>query len=396
MRSSVRTWMLPEGVVEALPRDAEKLNNLEQTALSTFARWGYLPLRPPMMEYADTFIGGEFSDNLAAQTIQFKDQKSGRQLGFRADITPQIARIDAHYLKTDKVSRYAYSGEVIRSYPTGHGSARNPSVVGAELLGSDSHQADIEVVSLLIEYLHNIALSDVTIELGNVDIVVELLRCLHVPESQYRLFFSALATKDTERLTQLGQRNQLDTTAIQRLTLLTKLYGNLTAIEAAESHFADLPSVLDEIQRLKRITQQLQSAYPETTFHIDFSDVHGYGYHNGLIFAAYVSGVWQAVARGGRYDSFGRHLADSVRPSTGFSCDLNLLLSLAANPKQTARVIVCRHQGDNQRLTDYIRQLRENGDTVVCVFDDARDCHIHYTHELVVAGDDFNVIELAV
>ncbi len=139
MQNLFRTWMLPEGVVEALPAEAEKLNQLTQTALDGFARWGYQPLRPPIMEYADTFINHPHSDNLSAQTIQFKDPKSGRQLGLRADMTPQIARLDAHYLSTDKVARYAYAGELVRSYPTGRGSVRNPTVVGAELLGRKSN-----------------------------------------------------------------------------------------------------------------------------------------------------------------------------------------------------------------------------------------------------------------
>lgn len=391
MRSSLRAWMLPEGVVEALPRDAEKLNQLEQTALSTFARWGYLPLRPPMMEYADTFVGGEFSDNLAAQTIQFKDQKSGKQLGFRADITPQIARIDAHYLKTHRVARYAYTGEVVRSYPTGHGSARNPSVVGAELLGSGSHQADIEIVSLLIEYLRNIQLPEMIIELGNVDIAVELLRCLGVSELQYPLFFEALATKDTERLSLLANRNEVADAS--QLLLLTQLYGDLSTIAIAEEHFAASPSVLLEIQRLKTIAEQLQKSYRETNFHVDFSDVHGYGYHNGLIFAAYVKGVWQAVARDGRYDSFGRHLADSARPSTGFSCDLNLLAGLVKDPVATHRVIVCHHDVSDEKLAHYIRELRKQGDVVVCVFDDGVDCDIVCSHEIIQTANAFAVVE---
>lgn len=192
MHNSFRTWMLPEGVVEALPEEAEKLNALTQTALDTFSRWGYQPLRPPIIEYADTFIGGGRSDNLVEQTIQFKDQKSGKQLGFRADMTPQIARIDAHYLKTDKVARYAYAGEVVRSYPTGHGSARNPTVIGAELLGSASQQADTEIVNLLIAFLSQLDLPDITIELGNVDIVAELLTEAGLEESQFAQFLNPL------------------------------------------------------------------------------------------------------------------------------------------------------------------------------------------------------------
>lgn len=399
MRNQFRTWMLPEGVVEALPTEAEKLNRLTQIALDSFARWGYQPLRPPIMEFADTFIAGNHNDNLVAQTIQFKDQKSGKQLGFRADMTPQIARIDAHYLSTDKVARYAYAGELVRSYPAGHGSARNPSVIGAELLGSDSRQADIEIVSLLIDFLNKIELPKVIIELGNVDIVVELLSALGIDDSQYPLLFEALATKDKERLHELAQRNTLTSAQANSLSSLTQFYGDSHTLVTVAENFASYPAVIREINHLQDITQTLQARYPDSIFHMDLADVHGYGYHNGLIFSAYVDGVWQAIARGGRYDGFGNdfHEKATVRPSTGFSCWLNLISPLIAEQPNHARVIACAlsDSDDSSELNQFVANLRAQGDIVIAVFTDSkhsteqgnqgqpnREC----THEIIRTG----------
>ncbi len=381
--------MLPEGVVEALPQEAEKLNQLTQTALHTFARWGYQPLRPPIMEYADTFITGERGDNLAEQTIQFKDQKSGKQLGFRADMTPQIARIDAHYLKTDGVARYAYAGEVVRSYPTGHGSARNPTIIGAELLGSASQQADIEIVSLLVDFLSQLDLAQLTIELGNIDIVIELLREAGVDENQFSLFFESLAIKDNARLLMLCERNQLAPVYGELLTAMTRLYGDESTLSEAQALFADYPKVVSEIRALHTVVSTLKKQHANIGFHIDLADVHGYGYHNGLIFSAYVNGAWQAVARGGRYDSYGNHFGEeeNVRASTGFSCDLHLLSPLLPAPQPQGRVIIYTladfADSDQAALSHFIAELRAGGDTVIQCFDDGnlpnRDCAYRLT-----------------
>lgn len=390
MQSSFRTWMLPEGVVESLPREAQKLNTLEQIALTTFSRWGYQPLRPPIMEYADTFLGGNNTDNLSEQTIQFKDQKSGKQLGFRSDFTPQIARMDAHYLKTDNVSRYTYAGEAVRSYPAGHGSARNPSVIGAELLGSASPQADIEIVSLLIDYLDNIQLSHYIIELGNVDIVIELLRAFGIADAHYSLFFDALAKKDCEKLAKLGKQNSISEAEILLLQALTRQYGGAEIIDSGLEQFAAYPSVVSEIQRLQDTLENLKKLHPHIGFHIDFSDVHGYGYHNGLIFSAYIDGVWQAIARGGRYDSFGNHFdgKTDVRPSIGFSCSLNLIATRFQLPNDDRKVIICTlDPTDDIKLMQYIQTLRQQGHTVIMQFDDDIAPGQTATHHVIHVGE---------
>lgn len=388
MRNSFRTWMLPEGVVEALPDEAIKLNSLEQTALTTFSRWGYQPLRPPMMEYSDTFISDDRNGDLSEQTIQFKDQKSGKQLGFRADITPQIARIDAHYLKTDKVARYAYVGEVVRSYPTGHGSVRNPTVVGAELLGSSSTMADVEIVSLLIEYLKQIGLPSFVIELGNIDIAVALLKAVGVETAHFSLFFDALAKKDNEKLRTLCEKRGLSVTVIEQVNALTRFFGERETLDAAMSCFSAYDSVLAEIRHLADIADRLQSDYTDVKLVFDISDVRGYGYHNGLIFSAFVDGLWQSVARGGRYDGFGNHFGEATRQraSIGFNCHLNLLTRAMHLPKPVCRVIACdlNAVNDEQRgtLQQYLSALRDNGDTVVCLFDDAVAPVMDYTHQV--------------
>lgn len=392
IQSDFRTWMLPEGVVESLPSDAEKLSALEQIAIELFSRWGYQYVRPPLLEYVDTFLTGNNTNNLAQQTIQIKDQKSSKQLGFRSDFTPQIARMDAHYLKTSGVARYAYAGEVVRNYPAGHGSARNPTIVGAELLGSASHQADIEIVNLLIHYLDALSLPSYTIELGNVDIVVELLDSFNTKTSHYPLFFDALAKKDKEKLEKLSQQCQLTSWQTNQLKQLIRLYGEEDIIAEGLAFFSQSPTVIEEINRLKKTLSTLKKQHPSVAFHIDFADVHGYGYHNGLIFSAYTKGVWQAIARGGRYDSFGNHFEKqtTLRPSTGFSCHLDLLANQFTLPQKQQYIVACELDSEeNPVLTSTINTLRQQGHIVIALFDDNLSINRTISHRLVKQATGF-------
>ncbi|PIE44420.1 MAG: hypothetical protein CSA45_06645 [Gammaproteobacteria bacterium] len=264
-----------------------------------------------------------------------------------------------------------------------------------ELLGSASEQADIEIVNLLIAFLKAAKLPGFIIELGSVDLVVTLLSALGIAESQYPQFFAALAKKDREKLNTLAQRNAVAESQRHILPDLTTLYGDAAILPAANTLLADYADVLTEVKRLSQTMALLQQQHPEVDFHIDLSDVRGYGYHNGLIFSAYTDGIWQAIARGGRYDSFGNHFAEQtvLRPSTGFSCHLNLLLPLLDNVEQGGRVIACPFTaGDGiNRLVD---ELRSQGDTVINVFEDNLKPLTGCTHRIEATADGYTVIAI--
>lgn len=388
--------MLPEGVIEALPNEALLLNQLEQIAINTFSQWGYQLVRPPIMEYAHSFIGDDNNAELATQTIQFKDQLSGQQMGFRADFTPQVARIDAHYLKTDKVARYAYAGELVRSYPTGYNRIRNPHVVGIELLGSSSMEADLEVISLLIAYLNAIQVPNFVISLGNVDIIIELLHALAIKPPQFAAFFEAFAHKDAQRLGTLAKNNALNHEQTQLLLTLLECYGQRHCLDSLLPTLTNFPNVAREVKRLNEMVTQLEAQQPQVIFHVDVADVARYGYHNGFIFSAYAPGTWKALARGGRYDSFGAQFFEKqsqVRPSTGFSCHLNTLLSVVASTAVTEDIILCT-LADTPALRTLINDLRQNGHTVIQVFSDNRYPNRTFNKQIVLENNQYQVVTL--
>ena len=100
-------WLLPDGVEEVLPEDAKHLEFLRRQLLDVFECWGYEKVIPPFIDYLDSLLTGSGHD-LNLQTFKLTDQLSGEVLGIRADMTPQVARIDAHSLSHQQVSRLCY------------------------------------------------------------------------------------------------------------------------------------------------------------------------------------------------------------------------------------------------------------------------------------------------
>jgi ATP phosphoribosyltransferase regulatory subunit len=134
--STVDRWLLPEGIDEALPEQAEALEKMRRGILDLYHSWGYELVMPPFIEYLESLLTGTGHD-MDLQTFKLTDQLSGRMMGVRADMTPQVARIDAHRLKRDVPTRLCYLGTVLNTRPDGFAGTRSPLQVGAEIYGHD-------------------------------------------------------------------------------------------------------------------------------------------------------------------------------------------------------------------------------------------------------------------
>ena len=162
------TWRLPDGIDEVLPPDAWALEQLRRRVLDLFVTWGYQYVVPPLIEYLDSLLVGSGND-LELQTFRMVDQRSGRMLGIRADMTSQAARIDASSLAGDAARRLCYAGTVVHANPAGVFESRVPLVAGAELFGAPGIEADAEVVSLMVDTLHAAGIDEPVIERRNAD-----------------------------------------------------------------------------------------------------------------------------------------------------------------------------------------------------------------------------------
>jgi ATP phosphoribosyltransferase regulatory subunit len=271
---------------------------------------------PPLLEYMDSLLTGTGHD-LELRTFKVVDQFSGRMMGIRADITPQVARIDAHLLNRKGVTRLCYCGSVLHTRPTSPGATREPIQLGAEIYGAAGTEADLEIQRLLCEALKLAELPEPRLDIGHVAVFRSIAHAAGVTTELEAELFAALQKKDLPELRRLSAK--LDAKTRNALLALPELYGGAEVLDAAEERLPKLP----ELGRALKTLRALAKACPLPTS-FDLAELRGYHYHSGVVFDAYCAGVSAPVARGGRYDEVGKAFG-RARPATGFSIDLRTI-----------------------------------------------------------------------
>lgn len=319
-------WLLPDGVEDILPPLAGRIESLRRDVMDTCQRWGYQLVIPPLIEYLESLFTGTGHD-LELQTFKLTDQLTGRMMGVRADMTPQAARIDAHTLKQDGVTRLCYAGHVLNTRPQHMLTGRTPIQAGCELFGSASEAADLEVISLMLETLRVSGLPRVHLDLAHVAIYESLIGEAGLDAETEAVIFDAMRRKSVPELKTLLGDCAADS-AGGRLRELAAITGGMDALAQAREVLKGASStVIDALDQLERVASMLTRDYPEVGVGFDFCELRGYNYHTGLVFAAYSPGHGDAVAKGGRYDAIGSDFG-RARPATGFSLDVRALVSL--------------------------------------------------------------------
>lgn len=364
---SNKRWLLPDGVQETLPPDAMAVETLRHEILQIFNRWGYDLVMPAMIEYRDSLLTGT-AHSLDTRTFALVDQLSGKQMGVRSDMTPQVTRIDAHLLADDarhhRVSRLCYCGHLLHAVGDAMTSSRTPLQIGAEIYGSDSISADVEVVSLMVATLHAVGLHNISIDIGHVGIFRNLVKNTSLDLEQENCLFDMLQRKSIPDLQAYLQDLPLEDRLCEQLCQLAILNGDISVIDKARKLYDDvgdeLTAVLDEMYK---VVKSLQQKYPDTPINCDLSELRGYSYHTGLVFTAYLPGQGSEIARGGRYDDVGE-VFGNARPATGFSADLlNLYQLCGARGEFEAGILV--PDKDDAALAELVQQLRAGGERVV-------------------------------
>ncbi len=348
-------WLLPEYVEDVLPPYASAMEGLRRRLLDLFAGYGYELVQPPLIEYLDSLLTGAAQD-LDLKTFKVLDSLSGKLLGVRADITPQAARIDAHLLNRQGVTRLCYAGQVLHTRPSAMLNSREPFQVGAELFGHAGIEADRESLQLLTAALKAAGLSAARISLGHVGLFRALTQAAGVNGDLAVELFTALQSKDAPQIAALTA--QLDAKLAAAFRHLPELYGGAAMIEAARRALPHLPGVTAALDDLAA----LLSSEDGIALSVDLADLRGYGYHNGVVFAAYVGGHAHAIAQGGRYDGAGAIFGRS-RPATGFSLDLRHIAESLPEPRASLGVLA--PYGHDAGLQSTIAELRAAGERVV-------------------------------
>jgi ATP phosphoribosyltransferase regulatory subunit len=359
------SWLLPEGIEEILPEEAKHLENLRSKLLDLFACWGYDLVIPPFIDFLDSLLTGSGHD-LDLQTFKLTDQISGEMLGIRADMTPQVARMDAHNLKHEWPTRLCYVGTILHTRGDPLEKTRSPMQIGAELYGHAGKESDIEVIRLMLEMLAITGVLNVHLDLGHVGIYRALSRQAGLTGLQESELFDVLQRKARPELQELMDRYPIDINLKAMLLKLPELNGGKDTINKARAVFSKAnDDVNNALENLEAIAEKLSARFPSLPISFDLAELRGYHYHTGMVFAAFVPSIGREIARGGRYDNIGA-VFGRARPATGFSADLKLLSTLSKQTcQEQQRELIFAPYADDAALNEKIRDLRARHQAVV-------------------------------
>ena len=362
------TWFTPEGLEDLLPPQAQKLEFYRRQLVDGFHLSGYDLVLPPLAEFTDSLLTGT-ARHMDVDTCRFTDQESGRMMGVRADMTPQVARIVSNRLKADgQISRLCYVGEVLKTRNNKAKGSRSPIQVGAELFGHDGIESDIEIIELMLESLKGINL-DIKLSLGHVGIVDELIALAGLNDAQGSELIDILERKAIPEFDAFVAAN-ISGAWTARFQQLISYCGNAAdTITKAQSEFSGLSAQMDAyLNHLAEMVQHLQATHASVDIHLDLADIRGFQYHTGIIFAAYSAcGFLQPIAKGGRYDNIGADFGLAL-PATGFSLDLRGALDLLADVADNTDVVYAPCVSDAD-LQNKIEELKSQGIKVVKSYD---------------------------
>ncbi len=357
-------WLLPEGVDEYLPPQAAHLEALRRELLDMFFSWGYELVIPPLIEYLESLLVGAGND-LDPETFKIIDQYTGRLMGVRADMTPQVARIDAHHLSCDTPVRLCYVDAVLRTRQDGFAGSRNPLQIGAELYGHAGIDSDIEMLRLMVRTLRVVGLEYFHIDLGHVGIFRALAREAQLSTSQESMLFDALQRKAKPEIESLLVSSTISSSLRKMLTSLVDLNGGKEVLEEARRCLAKAgKDVHIALENLEKMAEAAQCQLATIQLHYDLAELRGYRYQSGVVFAAFVPRQSREIARGGRYDEIGR-LFGRPRPAIGFSADLKTLLALSPTQQARSGAILAPPWSADDELRKFIRVLRDKGERVI-------------------------------
>jgi ATP phosphoribosyltransferase regulatory subunit len=383
----MHNWLLPEFVEDVLPAEAIHIEDMRRKIMDLLRVHGYQQVMPPLLEYVESLLTGSGSD-MDLHMFKVIDQLSGRMMGLRADMTPQVARIDAHLLNFDGITRLCYANSVLHTAPSGITKTREPLQVGAELYGHSGLESDLEIQRLMLQCLSVSGVSKIHLDLGHVAVFRGLIRGAGISHELETELYAVLQAKDVSTLRELCMKLQQQTR--KALLLLPELYGDKKVLSDAANRLPDYPEIKSALNELSIAEEELKPVIDKIAF--DLADLRGYHYHTGMVFAAYADGCSNAIALGGRYDEIGKAFG-RARPATGFSMDLRELSRLV-KPHPYPKAISAPYEKRNKELESKIEQLRQSGQIVVMEFPEQKGRPLDCDRQLVFHDGQWVVKEI--
>jgi ATP phosphoribosyltransferase regulatory subunit len=383
----MQNWLLPEYVEDILPIEALHIEVMRRQIIDLLLVHGYQQVIPPLLEYLESLLSGSGSD-MDLHMFKVIDQLSGRMMGLRGDMTPQVARIDAHLLNSEGITRLCYANSVLHTVPSGVTQTREPLQVGAELYGHSGLESDLEIQRIMLKCLSVAGVSKVHLDLGHVAVFRGLIKGASISRELEAELFSVLQAKDVSTLKELCIKLQKNTR--DALMLLPQLYGDRNILIDAVKQLPDYPEIRIALNELSIVEEELKPNVDKIAF--DLADLRGYHYHTGMVFAAYADGCSNAIALGGRYDEIGKAFG-RARPATGFSMDLRELSRLM-KPQTYPSGIRAPFQKKNKELENIIEQLRNSGQIVVMDLPGQEKKSLNCDRQLIFHNEQWIVEEI--
>jgi len=380
-------WVLPDHIADVLPSEARHIEELRRQLLDTARSYGHELVMPPLIEHLESLLSGT-GEALDLQTFKLVDQLSGRSMGLRADTTPQVARIDAHLLNRQGVTRLCYCGPVLHARPDRPHATREPLQFGAETYGHAGIEADIENLRLALDCLGAAGIrSGAVLDMADARIVRAMLAGATSDAELIARVNAALAAKDASELNNLTK--SFPAASRQGLLALVQLFGDAKVLDEAGKVLGAVPGVEQALTELRLVARHLDGAQG-AAISFDLADLRGYAYYSGIRFGIYVPGAADALVRGGRYDEVGAIFGRN-RPAVGFSLDVRELVGVL--PARPLRAAIRAPWRDAAGLRAAIAALRAQGEIVVCVLPghDSEIDEFQYDRELIEQGGQWNV-----
>ena len=390
--TEINQWLLPDGIEDVLPEQASKMESLRRQALDLYHSWGYDLVIPPLAEFAESLLSGTGSD-LDLMTFKLTDQVSGRTMGVRADMTPQTSRMDAHSLQRKGPSRLCYVGPVLYTRPRHPLESRSPIQIGVELYGETGLAADIEVIRLMMETLGLVGLRNIRLDLGHVGIYQSLVEGLNLSNQQEKELFNLVQSKSVPQLNNWIDLNIKNQSHSKMIRSLVGLVGDISILDNARKVLSNAPAEVElALDELQSVASALIQSSPGLELCFGLSELRGYHYHTGLVFAVYTSGEGQAIGNGGRYDHVAKSFGRS-RPATGFNMSLKTLVQFNKNKEYVVSGIFAPSSNREDQHA-VIKELRLSGNRVVIGFQgqDPNFVELGCDRQLVLKDKKFEVV----
>ena len=372
----MRNWLLPEYIEDSLPDEAYHIEKLRRNMIDLLTVHGFRLVSPPLLEFVESLLSGSGSD-MDLQMFKVIDQLSGRMMGLRADMTPQVARIDAHLLNCDGVTRLCYANSVVHTVPTSLTQTREPLQIGAELYGHGGLESDLEIQQLMIKCLAISGVDKLHLDLGHVAVFRGIIKNASISREMEEELFAVLQAKDLAAMKDVS--SGLKKNVREALLLLPELYGDKAILQTARKRLPSYTEITSALDQLEKVGNTLKPLVDALAF--DLADLRGYHYHTGMVFAAYSRGCSNAIALGGRYDEIGKAFG-RARPATGFSLDLRELSRLTEGISYPLG-IRAPYRKKNEALDAKIEQLRNAGDIVIVELPDQENGYVQCDRQLV-------------